>query len=118
MNKDQGRTDEAGNREYIIEKTGGPLKVYNTRRRRNPLFRASTAKAINVTDQWYVDLTGQLRLARLRAGLTQAQLGKLARTNQAAISRFELGKMNATAGFIARLSKILKAEIIVRVKYP
>ena len=110
---DEGRTDEQGNREFIVGTTGGPKKYFNQRRQRNPLFKTKLELKTPLKATWYLNLTQQLRRARQNKHLTQAQLGKLIGTNQAAISRFELGKMNTTVDFIDRLSKTLNLNITV-----
>jgi ribosome-binding protein aMBF1 (putative translation factor) len=112
----KGRTDDHGNREFVIETTGGPKKYFNKRRRRNPLFKPPRIQSgRKVSDEWYTTLVEELRQARLAAKLTQRQLGKLIGSNQAAISRFELGKINITADFLSRLAKALKLKLTIDV---
>lgn len=112
----EGRTDKWGNKEFTIESTGGPKKVFNQRRRHNPLFQPpKPSESHRIDADWYAVLIKGIRQARLSGRITQAQLGKLIGSNQAAISRFELGKMNATTIFIERLVEALNVKIAIKI---
>lgn len=97
IDRDEGRTDAVGNKEFIVETTGGPTKYYNQLRKRNPFFTEpkdlTTAK---IDIKWYQEFISSFRHARLVEGLTQKQLAETLGSNQAAISKFERGLTNPT----------------------
>jgi len=108
---DAGRTDEHGNREFVISsKAGSKGSVYYTRRH-NPTFREPEPVAPTAYIKSYQQLVADLRQARLLAGQTQSQLAKTIGSNQAAVSRFEQGKTNPTVGFLNTYAKALNHEI-------
>lgn len=49
--------------------------------------------------------------ARLEVGLTQEQLAKKIKTDQANISRFESGRVTPTISFMAKIAKALNKEL-------
>ena len=112
---DAGRTDNLGNKEFIVISTGGAKKYFNKKRIRNPSFTITLPKAVNNNSLWYTNLIKDLRQARLSTQLTQFQLGKLIHSNQAAISRFELGKVKVTTDFLDRIIVALKLKIKIEI---
>jgi len=113
--EDRGRTDKHGQKEFIIEVTGGPKKYYNKRRRKNPLFTEPKVVAIPiVTVDWYRNLVQSLRLERLTKKLTQAQLGKLTGSNQAAVSKFEQGLTNPSLKFLVNYTTALDIRLVIK----
>lgn len=54
--------------------------------------------------------------ARIKSGITQAQLADRAGTTQSAIARFESGSGNPTLDFLTKISHALGKEIKVTVK--
>lgn len=109
---DTGRTDKNGNKEFIVHsKAGSKGSVYYTRRH-NPSFREPAPIAPTAKIEGYQRLVMELRLARLKTRLTQSQLAKTIGSNQAALSRFELGKTNPTIAFIHAYAQALGCVII------
>jgi DNA-binding XRE family transcriptional regulator len=114
---DQGRTDELGNKEFLVFVTGGPMKVLRHQRRKNPFFQEPRLKKPVVLDSTsFEELVGELKQFRLSAKLTQAQLGKLLGSNQAAISKFEQGSTNPTISFLLNFAKALKFKLTFGIK--
>src|SRR5438445_13498770 len=62
-------------------------------------------------------LGGELRLARVTAGLTQRQVGRLARVSQSFVSSIERGQRTASLAVCARLAAACGHELGVRL-YP
>ena len=60
-----------------------------------------------------------VREARLKAGLTQADLAKKAKTNQAVIARLESGTDQRTPSLdlLERIAYALRAKLMVRFEY-
>lgn len=109
---DEGRTDDEGNKEFLIEITGGPKKYYNRRRRRNPLFREpKVAQAPRITDEWYQEVAAGLRQERIFQHLTQQTLAQTLRTRQPVISQFERGKTNPSLLFLRNYAQALGRKI-------
>jgi DNA-binding XRE family transcriptional regulator len=52
--------------------------------------------------------------ARIKKGMTQAQIAKKAGTTQSAIARFEAGNTNPTLGFASRLSRAVGARLEIK----
>lgn len=52
--------------------------------------------------------------ARIKKGMTQAQIAKKAGTTQSAIARFEAGNSNPTLGFASRLSRAVGARLEIK----
>lgn len=52
--------------------------------------------------------------ARLKKGLTQAEIARRAGTTQSAIARFEAGKTNPTLDFASRVAHAVGAKLEVR----
>lgn len=61
-----------------------------------------------------MDVAGQLRRARLAAGLTQRQLAARAGTSQAAVSVYESGQKRPAAATFARLVEAADARLAVQ----
>jgi len=57
-------------------------------------------------------LTSQLKRARLKAGLTQSQLSKLAGVTQNDISRIERGMVDMRLSKLERIAEALELEFI------
>ncbi len=56
-------------------------------------------------------LIGAIISARIKGGVTQAQLAKKAGTKQSAISRFESGSYNPSLQFVKKLSNALDLRL-------
>lgn len=109
---DEGRTDEFGNKEFIIEITGGPKKYYNKRRRRNPAFHEPRKTEIpRIGDSWYKEVVAGLRQERLWQHLSQMTLAQTLKTHQSVISKFELGKTNPSLLFLRNYAQALGKKI-------
>ncbi len=52
--------------------------------------------------------------ARIKKGMTQAEIARRAGTTQSAIARFESGRTNPTLDFAARLSRAVGATLEIR----
>lgn len=77
---------------------------------RNPEFK----KAYDALQPKY-DLIRVILDARLKRGVTQAELARRAGTTQSAIARFESGASNPTLDFVSKVSLALGARLEVRV---
>ena len=112
---DEGRTDEEGNREFLIEITGGPKKFYNRRRRRNPLFREPIViQSPRINEEWYKEVVTGLRQERVFQHLTQMTLAQTLRTRQSVISKFERGKSNPSLLFLRNYAQALGKKIEIK----
>jgi ribosome-binding protein aMBF1 (putative translation factor) len=78
--------------------------------RRDPAFR----KAQRAIKTEY-DIIRAILDARIRKGLTQAELARRAGTTQSAIARFESGAGNPTLDFLSKVSIAVNARLEVRV---
>lgn len=65
-----------------------------------------------------VDVSAELRAARLRADLSQAELARRAGTSQATVSQYESGTKRPTIDTFLRLIAAADAELEVRVGAP
>jgi len=54
--------------------------------------------------------------ARIKRGITQAQLAKRVGTTQSAIARFESGEGNPTLDFLVKISDALGKHIVMKVQ--
>jgi UDP-N-acetylglucosamine 1-carboxyvinyltransferase len=54
-----------------------------------------------------------VRVARHRAGLSQAELAKRARTSQPSIARLEQGRVSPTIISLDRIARALDSELVV-----
>ncbi len=61
-----------------------------------------------------LDLVRAILDARIKHGLTQAEIARRAGTTQSAIARFEAGGTNPTLDFASRLSRAVGAKLEVR----
>lgn len=52
--------------------------------------------------------------ARMRKGLTQAELAERIGTKQSVISRLEIGRANPTVSFLKKLASALHAQLEIR----
>ena len=77
---------------------------------RDPAFK----KAYDALEPKYV-LIRALLDARLKRGVTQAELARRAGTTQSAIARFESGTTNPTLDFLSKISTAVGARIEVKV---
>lgn len=90
------------------------LKTYDDilkKELKNPAF----AKEYKALKPKYEVISAVIK-ARLEAGLTQSQLAKKLKTDQANISRFESGRITPTISFMARLAKALNKELEIGFK--
>lgn len=62
------------------------------------------------------ELISQLIGARIKKGLTQAQLAKKIGTKQSAIARVEGGNSNPSIAFLERLTQALGSKLIIQVQ--
>lgn len=60
------------------------------------------------------DLMCAIMDARLKKGMTQAEIARRAGTTQSAIARFESGKTNPTLDFASRILRAVGARLEVR----
>jgi len=74
---------------------------------RDPKFRAEWEK-----NDVKVDIALMIDEARIKKGITQAQLAKKMKTKQAAISRAESGSYLPGLSFLERMAKALGTELI------
>lgn len=77
---------------------------------RDPKFR----KAYEAVQPKY-DLIRAVLDARLKRGVTQAEIARRAGTTQSAIARFESGASNPTLSFLTKVAAAVGAKIEVRV---
>lgn len=61
-------------------------------------------------------LISQLIGARIKKGLTQAQLAKKIGTKQSAIARVEGGNSNPSIAFLEKLAQALGSKLIIQVR--
>ncbi len=59
-----------------------------------------------------------IRTARVQAGMTQAQLAKVGKTSQAAVSAYESGKRSPSVETLVRLIQGMGLELRIRVAQP
>ena len=59
-------------------------------------------------------LARSLIAARIKRNLTQAQIAKRAKTNQASISRLETGSSKPSLAFLRRVASALDAQLMVK----
>ncbi len=97
------KRDKKGNKYYAW----GDLKVEMMR---DPAFR----KVYEVQKPKY-DLIRMILDARIKKGMTQAEIAKRAGTTQSAIARFESGGGNPTLDFMQRVSGAVGARLEVRI---
>jgi len=97
------RSDKKGNKYYAWS----DLKVEMMR---DPAFR----KVYEAQKPKY-DLIRMILDARIKRGITQAEIAKRAGTTQSAIARFESGVGNPTLDFMQRVSEAVGARLQVRV---
>lgn len=60
------------------------------------------------------DLARELITARIKKNLTQDQLAKLAKSDQATISRLEKGKMAPSFSLLKRIASALDKKLVIR----
>lgn len=109
---DEGRTDAEGNKEFLIEITGGPKKFYNRRRRHNQLFREpKIIQSPRISDEWYQEVAAGLRQERIFQHLTQQTLAQTLHTRQSVVSQFERGKTNPSLLFLQNYAQALGRKI-------
>lgn len=65
-----------------------------------------------------MDVRADLRGARKRAGLTQAELARRARTSQATISAYEAGRKQPSVATLSRLLAVAGARLTVEHSAP
>jgi len=98
---------------YKKTKTGVEYITFNDWRResmRDPRFQ----KAYTALQPKY-DVIRAVLDARLRGGITQAELARRIGTTQSAIARFESGAGNPTLDFLSKVSAAVGAKLEVRV---
>ena len=61
-------------------------------------------------------LISQLIEARVRKGLTQAELARKIGTKQSAIARLESGSANPSVSFLERMASATGSELIIQIK--
>ena len=97
------RTDKKGNKYYDFEDM-------KREQMRDPEFR----NAYEALKPQY-DLIHAILDARIKKGVTQAEIAKRAGTTQSAIARFESGVGNPTLDFMQRVSAAVGAKLEVRI---
>ena len=109
---DEGRTDDLGNKEFVIKVAGGPTKHNRYYRRRNPFFtQPKSSTKPKIANDAYSELVSTLRQARYARSMTQAQLAKAVGSNQPAISRFETGSTNPSVKFLLSYAKAVEKNL-------
>lgn len=93
--------------EKIYESVGGPLKYHKSRKQVGIRLVKTEQQHKLVEFDWYLSFVKSCQESRLALGLTQYQLGHGIGTTQAAISRFEAGRVAPTVEFIDRLATAL-----------
>lgn len=90
------------------------LKVVLKRELRNPEFSFYYQKEKAISE-----IAQLVRDARLRAGLTQAQLAEKAQSSQVVIARLESGSDDRVPSLdlLERIASALKARLLVRFEY-
>ncbi len=61
-----------------------------------------------------MDVGNEIRRARARAGMTQADLARRSRTSQSALSAYETGAKDPSAGTLSRILGAAGSELTVR----
>ena len=61
-------------------------------------------------------LISQIIGARIKKGLTQAELAKKVGTKQSAIARVESGNANPSVSFLEKLAKALGSKLIIQIQ--
>ena len=61
-------------------------------------------------------LISQLIEARIKKGLTQAELARKIGTKQSAIARLESGRANPSVSFLERMASATGSELIIQIK--
>ncbi len=92
-----------------IRETAVPYSVMKREAMRDPEFRREWEAL-----QPQLNLVRALLDARIKRGLTQAEIAKRAGTTQSAIARFEAGGSNPTLDFATRLSHAVGARLEIR----
>ncbi len=87
------------------------LKEIHEKRMRSPAYR----KAYKELEPEFA-IIGAVIDARMRKGVTQAELARRMGTKQSAIARFESGRGNPTLDFIQRLSRALGLKLRISVQ--
>jgi len=98
---------------FIKDKKGNKYVNFDVMLRealKDPKFR----KAYNALEPKYALIHAMLD-ARIKRGMTQAEIAKRAGTTQSAIARFESGVGNPTLDFMQRVSAAIGARLQVRV---
>ena len=114
---DEGRTDEFGNKEFIIKTTGGPTKHNRYQKRRNPFFsEAKSPEKPKIASEAYAELIIGLRLARSSRRITQSELAKTLGSSQAAISRFEKGYTSPSLKFLLSYAAAVGEKVAFTLK--
>jgi len=99
--------------EYTI--IGGQKKYFRKKKVHRKRFGRTPTPLKPTTTAWHLELIRQVRVERLKQGLSQAALAHSVGSNQAAISKFETGLANPSVQFITTLSEQLKVSITIRV---
>ncbi|HEY4487687.1 MAG TPA: helix-turn-helix transcriptional regulator [Candidatus Paceibacterota bacterium] len=86
------------------------LEDWHREQMRDPAFR----KAYDALEPKYA-LIHAILDARIKKGVTQAEIAKRAGTTQSAIARFESGVGNPTLDFMQRVSAAVGARLEVRI---
>ncbi len=81
--------------------------------RKELLADPETAKEIKRLEPEY-QLANSLIAARVKSGLTQAQLAKKAKTNQASISRLEWASSRPSLSLLRKIALALNANLVTR----
>ena len=83
--------------------------IYLKKALKNPKFKAEYDKL----EPEFAPIEAILE-ARVRKGMTQAQLASKIGTKQSAIARLESGNANPSVGFLQKLAEALGKKLVVR----
>ncbi|MBU0569906.1 helix-turn-helix domain-containing protein [Patescibacteria group bacterium] len=61
-------------------------------------------------------LISQLIEARIKKGITQAQLARKTGTKQSAIARMESGRANLSISFLEKITQALDSKLVIQIK--
>lgn len=84
-------------------------KTYEKKLLKNKEFR----RISDETESEY-QLTRSLIAARIKKRLTQAEIARRARTNQASVSRLESGSARPSLAFLERIASAMGVRLMVR----
>ncbi len=106
-----------GDEEFVTITTGGPKKVYRHRKVRRLFVNQAIYDYPPVESELLKQIATEVKLARYRHHLSQANLAKLAKTSQSEISLLERGKGNPTVEFLERVAGALGLKVTADISW-